>query len=71
VETECRLEFPQSWEKEGLLEHDELDVVWDGKDGELKHLERVFGNAYVFDQDDRLDSKELNSIMSPQQANGH
>lgn len=49
-----------------MLEHDELEVVWDGKDGELEHLERVFGNAYVFDQDDRLDEAELNAIMSPQ-----
>jgi len=46
------------------LEHEALEVIWDGKDGEIRHLERAFGNAYVFDQDDRLNADELKAIIS-------
>ena len=59
---DCRLEFSRGWGKEGILEHEGLEVVWDPRDNEIKYLERGFGNVYVFDQDDRLGSEELKHL---------
>jgi hypothetical protein len=36
--------------------------VWDARDDEIKYLERGFGNAYVFDQEDRLNLEELDTL---------
>jgi hypothetical protein len=56
------LEFPRQWEGKGLLEHEGLEILWDPKDDEIKYLERGFGNAYVFDQEDRLSTDEMETL---------